>query len=59
MNRRLFRILQNWHTYYSRGNKTFEGYFDPAQSFAATSMTFTYDDLNWACPGFVDTDSDS
>jgi RHS repeat-associated protein len=29
-----------------RGNKVFEGYVDPEQNFAATTRTFTYDELN-------------
>jgi len=29
-----------------KGNKTFEGHIDPGQNFAATTRTFTYDELN-------------
>jgi RHS repeat-associated protein len=29
-----------------RGNKIFEGHVDPGQNFAATTRTFTYDELN-------------
>ncbi|MBI5528900.1 MAG: RHS repeat protein [Deltaproteobacteria bacterium] len=50
-NRRLSEIeypdgKKTQYAFDERGNKTFEGYVDPEQSFAATSRTFSYDDLN-------------